>query len=122
MAIKHKAYIAGKITDDPDYRAKFAGAEAYLKRKGFVVMSPAIMPDGFEYEDYMHICFAMMWVCRQGICFMLPDWKDSPGAIREHANAKETGMEIHYLTTDELKFDRKPPTPPRARTIREGMF
>ena len=105
MGLKCKAYIAGKITNDQDYRAKFARAEKYLKRKGFVVMSPAVMPacfHGFEYEDYMHVCIAMMWVCREGVCFMLPNWKDSPGAMREHENAKETGMKIHYLTWDEM--------------------
>ena len=102
MDVKYKAYIAGKITNDPDYKAKFKRAEDHLKRKGFVVFSPAYMPDGFGYEDYMHVCIAMMWVCREGVCFMLPNWKDSPGARREHENAKETGMEIYYLTWEEM--------------------
>jgi hypothetical protein len=100
-----KAYIAGKITHDPDYRAKFATAGKYLRSRGYVVMSPAIMPDGFDYEDYMHICFAMMWVCRAGTAFFLPDWKDSPGARREHENAQKTGMKIEYLTWEEMWAD-----------------
>jgi hypothetical protein len=92
-----KAYIAGKITGDPQYRTKFATAVRMLEAKGYAVMSPAIMPDGFEYEDYMTICFAMLEACRGGICFMLPDWKDSPGAQREHQRAQEMGMAIIYL-------------------------
>ena len=101
--IKKKAYIAGKITDDPSYRKKFAHAVAILEARGYVVMSPAIMPDGFDYEDYMTICFAMMFVCRKGVCFMFPDWKDSPGAQREHLNAEKIGMDIVYMTKEYLK-------------------
>lgn len=97
-----KAYIAGKITGDPNYRSKFAAAVKYLRSRGHVVMSPAVMPDGFDYEDYMSICFVMMWVCRSGTAFFLPDWEHSAGAIREHENAKKTGMKIEYLTWEEI--------------------
>jgi hypothetical protein len=96
------AYIAGKITNDPDYRGKFACAVDALKSRGYVIMSPAIMPDGFDYEDYMYICFAMLWICRHGTCFMLPDWMESPGARREHDRAAELGMKIEYLTWKEI--------------------
>lgn len=97
-----KAYIAGKITDDPDYREKFAYVAEHLKSRGYAVMSPAVMSAGFEYEDYMHVCFAMMHVCRTGTIFMLPNWKESPGAMREHDNAVELGMIIEYLTWSDV--------------------
>ena len=100
-----KAYIAGKITGDPQYHEKFAAAVTYLQFKRYVVMSPAIMPDGFGYEDYMTICFAMMWACRRGTAFFLPDWKDSPGAMREHINAEKTGMQIRYLTWEDIGWE-----------------
>jgi hypothetical protein len=102
MGVINKAYIAGKITGDPYYREKFARAVEYLHTRGYAVMSPAVMPDGFEYEDYMHVCFAMMHVCRTGTAFFLPNWKDSPGAIREHANAKRLGMKIEYLEWSQM--------------------
>lgn len=95
-----KAYIAGKITNDPDYRKKFSVVAGALNQMGYRVMSPAVMPDGFDYEDYMTVCFAMMSVCE--ICFMLPDWKESPGAQREHTRANEIGMEIQYLEQEDL--------------------
>lgn len=103
MGIK-KAYIAGKITGDPGYREKFGLAVRLLEARGYTVMSPAIMPDGFDYEDYMHICFTMMWICRSGTAFFLPDWINSPGAMREHDNALKTGMKILYIThmTDDV--------------------
>jgi hypothetical protein len=96
-----KAYIAGKITDDPNYRKKFNAVTEGLMRMGYAVMSPAIMPDGFEYEDYMIICFAMLSVC--DIIFLLPDWTESPGASREYEQAKRTGMRIEYLTKKEIE-------------------
>ena len=43
-----KIYIAGKITGDPDYKAKFnAAAEAY-KKKGYTVLNPSWMPQGMQ--------------------------------------------------------------------------
>ena len=99
-----KAYIAGKITNDPKYHEKFAAAVKYLESCGYVVMSPAVMPDGFDYEDYMHICFAMMRVCRNGMAFFLPDWMDSPGAQREHDHAMALGMKIDALTWEEIEW------------------
>ena len=48
---KPTVYIAGKITGDPDYRAKFEHAAEVLTSVGYTVLSPAILPsEGFEYE------------------------------------------------------------------------
>jgi hypothetical protein len=102
MNTNNKAYIAGKITGDPKYREKFAAAVKHLEGRDYTVMSPAVMPWGFDYEDYMHVCFAMMWVCRQGTAFFLPDWQNSPGAIREYDNAMKIGMKIEYLTWEDI--------------------
>lgn len=41
-------------------------------------MNPAMLPKGFEYEEYMRVCFAMIDVC-EAVC-LLPNWTDSPGA------------------------------------------
>ena len=35
-----KAYIAGKITGDAEYREKFEHAKGFLKREGFAVLNP----------------------------------------------------------------------------------
>jgi hypothetical protein len=78
-------YILGKITGDPNYKEKFAKAEKILTKKGFTVMNPAILPGGFEYEEYMKICFSMLDVCEYA--HPLPDWKNSPGATRERNRA-----------------------------------
>jgi hypothetical protein len=94
-----KAYIAGKITGDDGYRDKFAAAEMWLIGLGYIVLSPARLPEGFEHHEYMVICLAMVSVCE--IVFFLPGWTTSKGAKDEHAEAKRLGKTIVYLTGGE---------------------
>ena len=57
----NKIYIAGKITGDPEYRAKFAAVEEMLERDPVnVVINPAVLPKRLDYTDYMNICHAML--------------------------------------------------------------
>lgn len=77
-----KAYIAGKITGDPNYREKFQKGVEALQRKGYTVLTPTTLPDGMKNGDYMKICFAMIDVA--DIVFFLPDWPSSPGARLEY--------------------------------------
>ncbi|MFA0816007.1 MAG: DUF4406 domain-containing protein [Anaerofustis sp.] len=83
-----KIYIAGKITGNPNYMEEFATAERQLRENGFDVMNPTILPSGFKYEQYMHICFAMIDVCDAVV--LLDNWIGSSGAQREvdYANSK----------------------------------
>lgn len=46
-----KIYLSGKITGDANYRQKFGSMEEELLSYGYVVFNPAILPDGFEYEE-----------------------------------------------------------------------
>lgn len=46
-----KIYIAGKITGDPDYRAKFADAQRQIEAQGHIVLNPATLPEGMEPMD-----------------------------------------------------------------------
>jgi len=94
-----KIYIAGKITDNPDYKTHFARAEKRLA-ENHTVMNPAVLPLGFDYEDYMRICFAMIDVC--DAVYMLDNWRDSPGAIREYEYAK--GKEIIFEGVEYVAF------------------
>lgn len=56
-----KAYIAGKITRDSDYKKKFDHAKACLEAEGFVVLNPAELPEGMCPSDYMRICMAKVY-------------------------------------------------------------
>ena len=55
-----KIYIAGKITGDPDYAEKFNTAAREYENKGYIVLNPAMLPEGMLPSDYMRICLSMI--------------------------------------------------------------
>lgn len=90
-----KIYLAGKITDNPNYRHIFKCYEDQFTEDGHKIMNPAILPAGFDYEDYMKVCYAMIDICEE--VRFLPNWKESPGACREHFYAQATRKTICYI-------------------------
>lgn len=84
-----KVYIAGKITGDPDYKAKFDAAATVLREQGHVVLNPATLPAGLSTGDYMRICFAMIDCVDMVV--LLSDWRESAGAMLEHQHCRYTG-------------------------------
>ena len=94
-----KIYISGKITGDSDYKGKFARAEEKLKAAGHVVMNPAILPDGFEYDEYMRICLVMLDVC--DAIYLLTDWRQSEGARKEYNHAMWVGKDAIFEEKEE---------------------
>ena len=90
-----KVYIAGKISGEKDFKNIFKQAETQLVENGYKVMNPAELPQGFDYEDYMKVCFSMIDVCEE--IHFLPNWKDSPGANREYNYGLATGKEIKFI-------------------------
>lgn len=91
-----KIYIAGKITgEDPcEVNAKFCKVEQDLFQKGHIALNPTVLPQGLAYEEYMHICFAMLDAC-DGI-YLLSDWVNSLGAKREFRVAVEKHKSIFF--------------------------
>lgn len=84
-----KIYIAGKITGDKRYKAKFAAAAKNLQAAGHVVLNPATLPAGLEQADYMRICMAMLDTADQ-VTF-LPDYRESAGAMVEMDYCRRIG-------------------------------
>lgn len=89
-----KVYVSGKITGLEDYEKHFNDAEKKLKLLGHKVMNPAALAKGFEWDDYMPICFAMINAC--DMVYMLPNWEDSKGAKLEKHYAESMGKRIKY--------------------------
>lgn len=79
--MKPIAYIAGKITGDPTYREKFAHAQEVLEHRGYIVLNPALLPEGMKSKDYMRICMPML--DKADVVFFLPGWPNSKGVQLE---------------------------------------
>ena len=90
-----KAYIAGKITGNPNYKQQFAEAEDKLRAEGYVIMNPSFMQEGFEQLEYLHVCMAMIDVCEA--VYFLPTWVDSKGSHCEYGYAKGIGKMLMFL-------------------------
>ena len=84
-----KIYIAGKITGDKRYKAKFAAAAKNLQAAGHVVLNPATLPAGLTDADYMRIGMAMLHTADQ-VTF-LPDYQESAGAMVEMDYCRRIG-------------------------------
>lgn len=96
-----KVYIAGKITGDRNYKAKFKAAQKALEQQCHTVLNPAIMPAGLTPGDYMRVCFAMIDTAE--IVLFLPDYTDSRGARLEWDYCQYTGKQTTILLKQEVK-------------------
>lgn len=93
------AYIAGKITGDPNYRDKFQQAQEWLENQGYIVLSPAILPsEGFSYEAYMRMTLALLKECDE--VYFLEDWVDSQGARKEMNFVIQNKIPYYMLERD----------------------
>lgn len=86
-------YLSGKITGDPEYKAKFEAAARELEKQGHTVLNPAALPSsGFEWSAYMRIAAAMLAECEA--VYFLTDWQESKGAMQERQLALRLGKRI----------------------------
>lgn len=112
--MKKKAYISGQITGLPqaEYSDNFGKAEASLIDAGFDPVNPLKVPacvgegcnQDFRKEDgtYLHAwqCYMQYDLIAMLECeyvFMLPDYRNSQGALFELEVAERVGLSILYF-------------------------
>ena len=87
-------YIAGPITDIPNYRGRFSAAERTLRADGHIVFNPSFLPAGLPHDSYLPIDRAMMDAC--DTVYFLRDWESSAGARSEFDYATKRGMKLMF--------------------------
>ena len=98
-----KIYIAGPITNNPDYEKQFAEAEEKLLSQGHLVINPAKNP-GTCYKDYLDIGLCELMKC-DAIC-LLPGWEESKGARLENHYARAAGLTIYHIGVEGFYEER----------------
>lgn len=89
---KAVVYIAGPIEGVKTYKLDFAKAKRHLEELGYVVLSPAELPEGMTKAQYMRINFAQIDAAH--VVYFLPGWQNSRGATLERAYCEYIGKEV----------------------------
>lgn len=86
-----KIYIAGAISNNPDYKKQFEEAEKRLIKQGHAVINP-VKNLGFDYKDYIDMGLCELMHCEA--IYLLKGWEKSNGAT----------LEMIYATTVKMKI------------------
>lgn len=89
--IGKKIYIAGAITDNPNYIEQFKAAEEQLKAAGYAVINP-VKNEGFTYREYINMGLCELMHC--DAIYLLSGYEASAGACLEYRYADTVGLEI----------------------------
>lgn len=91
-----KFYIAGPISNDPDWRAKFNRAAGRLRGLGLDVANPAEFQwqekEGISWDDCLKRDIPELLQC--DAVYLLPGWEQSRGAVLESHVARQVGLVV----------------------------
>jgi hypothetical protein len=101
LSAKTRVYLLGPMTGYPDFnRPAFRQATAWLRSKGYAVISPDELDDthpagGTEWKDYMRR--DIPWAVNAEVGYALPGWRQSRGAILETCLMQQLGIPVVEL-------------------------
>lgn len=98
-----KIYIAGAITDNPNYREQFKKAEDFLKSAGHAVINP-VKNEGFTYREYINMGLCELMHC--DAIYLLKGYENSTGATLEHDYARTVGLKVLFEEIETLDWDK----------------
>jgi hypothetical protein len=91
--MRKKWYLSGSVSNDPDFRDKFAYAEYQLRKRGLKVLNPVKHEkDGKKWSYYLRKDIRKLTRC-QGL-ILLDGGQDSEGASLELTIAHGLGFEV----------------------------
>ena len=79
--MKKIVYIAGPISSDSDYKAKFDAVAKEVEDMGYVAYNPTWQPQGLEYKQYIDMGLQMLMKCDAAV--FLEGHVNSDGALLE---------------------------------------
>ncbi|UIA94702.1 DUF4406 domain-containing protein [Erwinia tracheiphila] len=95
-------FIAGPMAGKPYFnRDEFYFAAKQLDDLDFIVLNPAIFPDGLRHGQYMKMTLAMLK--QADAIYLLNEWETSKGARAEAIRARELGLMFYGQSLDTVK-------------------
>lgn len=94
VIFRNHIYVAGKISGLEEWEDYFVKAENFIRSFGGFPLSPRMLPPHMSQQAYMDICFSFVRNCN--VVIFLKNWRDSLGAVAEHAYAVKIERTVLY--------------------------